>query len=170
MFLLKIIFWQYLENTRESQWCCSPKWIHLNFKNIWLISINNYVDSLYLWNLFRCGESVVSFPHSSQSRSCVFAECRWMVALLLRGGAQRRNLWKMLMPKAGKFSPWIWIDQTLTHHCDSNKGTPLVGLRVYKKGNIFRPMMERQFDDIIIMSLFHILIHIIVPFQIFLSF
>ena len=93
-----------------------------------------------------------------------------MVMLLLRGGAQRRNLWKMLMPQAGKFSPWIWIDQTLTHHCDSNKGTPLVGLRVYKKGNIFRPMMERQFDDIIIMSMFCILIHIIVPFQIFLSF
>ena len=93
-----------------------------------------------------------------------------MVMLLLRGGAQRRNLWKMLMPKAGKFSPWIWIDQTLTHHCDSNKGTPLVALRVYKKGNIFRPMMERQFDDIIIMSMFCILIHIIVPFQIFLFF
>ena len=32
-----------------------------------------------------------------------------MVTFLLRGGAQRRNLWKMplLMPKAGKFPPWI---------------------------------------------------------------
>ena len=87
--------------------------------------------------------------------------------------AQRRGSEEEFMEnasKAGKFSPWILIDQTLTHHCDSNKGTPLVGLRVYKKGNIFRPMMERQFDDIIIMSMFCILIHIIVPFQIFLSF